>query len=117
MSSVAQPAPMRDAPLGPAGRLLATLVNVTQSESADGAASHADELFRQFDRHEDFLERAWPGSHPSADAANARNMAVTLREKALRSQIRITAASGWAGILVKLSHAAVAAGVAWYLLR
>jgi|ERR1700689_78310 len=111
------PAPLTNSPLGPVVRLVAALVGAAQHLPLGGTASQADELFRQFDRHGDFLEKAWPGSHPSADAANAYNLAVTLREKALRSQIRITAASGWAGVLIKLSHAAAGAGVAWYLLR
>lgn len=116
MAEPAQPTSVSNPPLGPVGRLVATLVDAARPLRPNSAANRSDELFRQLDRHEDFLEKAWPGSHPSADGASAHNRAVSLREKALRSRNRITAALGWAEVFVKLSRAAVAIGFALYLL-
>lgn len=116
MHNPALPQPDPGLSTGPLARIAAAVSAVARALRRTGAADQTDDLFERFDAHDAFLEKTWPGTHPSDDAVEARNQAVRIREKALRSQARIVTASGWVGVLGKVSATAVGLGVIWRLL-
>ena len=115
MDDPALPQPVQTPSPARLAQVAATLLAAANLRTAD-AVNLTDELFRSLDAHDAYLEKTWPGSHPSDDGSEARNRAVRLREQVMRSQARITAASGWATIAVKLSTAALGVGVIWRLI-
>jgi|HubBroStandDraft_6_1064221.scaffolds.fasta_scaffold749365_2 hypothetical protein len=117
---MAHPALPQPEPGLPPGRLirLATAINgVVRTLRRTTAAEYADDFFERLASHDASLDRMWPGTHPATTAEEAREHALQVREKALRSQERITAAQGWAAVFSKvlMSVASAAAAIALVL--
>ena len=97
-------------------RMAAACLAVVPNHDATASIAPADALLERLDAFDAFVDETWPGSHASLDAVDVRNRAIRRREKALRSQARITAASGWATVVVKLSAASLGIGAICRLL-
>jgi hypothetical protein len=112
---MAHPALHKSEPGLPPSRLvrLATAITaVVQALRRTGAAEQADGFFERLASHDASLDHIWPGTQAATSAEEAREHALQIREKALRSQERITAAQGWAAVFSKvLTSVASAASV------
>jgi hypothetical protein len=101
MAHPALPQPEPSLPPGRLDRLAAAITAVVRALRRTAAIEQADDLFDRLASQDTFLDHTWPGTHPTTSAEEARERALQIREKTLRSQARITAAHGWTGVLSK----------------
>ncbi len=109
MAHPALPQPEPSLPPGRLDRLAAAIAAVVRALRRTAAVEQADDLFDRLASHDTFLDRTWPGTYPTTSAEEARERALLLRERSLRSQARITAGHGWAGLLSKVLAAIASA--------
>lgn len=112
MAHPALPQPGPGLPPGRLVRFATAITAVVRALRRTAAAEQADDFFARLASHDASLDRIWPGTHPATSAEEARERVLRIREKALRSRARITAAQGWVAVLSKvLTSVASAASI------